>query len=186
MSFYLAALLLHILGSFGICSALAIEWVVLHNLKRVRVVESAREWVNVYSGLRWLGGISLAALLIPGFYMASIAWREAAWISVALGSVFLLALIGATLAGIRINKLKGALSTRSGALPPELVAQARHPLLTLSLHLRTAIIASAVALMTFKPSLANSLLILLSGTIIGLSSGMMAGSFFRPKIVNVT
>jgi hypothetical protein len=172
MSLYLTALSLHVIGSFGICAALALEWAVILQLKQTREVGSALEWIGIFSGLRWVGGISMAALLLPGFYMVSVAWREAGWVTVALGSVVLLALIGGTISGIRINRLKKLLVATQGGMTPDLLERTRDPLMTISLQVRTAIIAAATALMTFKPNLGNSLLILMGAMIAGLVAGL--------------
>src|SRR6266700_5613661 len=158
MSLYLAALLVHVVGSFGLCAALALEWVTILKLRRTQKVDGALEWIGIYSVLRWVGRISMIVLLLPGFYMASVAWREARWASVALGSVVLLALIGGTVSGIRINRLKKLLVGAQSDMNSDLLGRARDPLMTISLHVRTAIIAAAAAMMTFKPDLGDSLL----------------------------
>lgn len=157
ISVYSIALFLHIVGALGLFVALGLEWAGLLNLRRAATIEQAREWFKLFTSLRRLNALIWLAILIPGFYMAATVWRGAAWISIALAAVVLLAVLGAALGRRQMGSIGQALSMESGPLSTSLRQQVGSPLLWFSLWIRTAISLGIVFLMSVKPGLLGAL-----------------------------
>src|SRR5262249_44227610 len=68
------ALYLHILGAMGLVVALALEWVIVARLRTAETAEQARTWLGLTAVQRRLGPAALAAILIPGLYLAATGW----------------------------------------------------------------------------------------------------------------
>lgn len=169
ISLYSIALFLHIVGALGLFVALGLEWASLSYLRRAETVEQAREWLSMLNVQRRIYPISWLAILIPGFYMAAIAWRATAWIPTALGAVVLLAVLGAALTGRRMVPIGQSVATESGSISSPLRQRLDDPLLWASLRIRTAIALGIVFLMSVKPELIGSLLTIGVAVILGLA-----------------
>lgn len=154
---YSIALFLHIVGALGIFVALGLEWASLLNLRRAETGEQGHLWLKLYTSLSRLYPLSWLLILIPGFYMTVVAWRGAAWISVALAAVVLQAVLGAALGGRQMAHLGQALSAQVGPLSASTRNRINNPLLWSSLWIRTGIAMGIVFLMAVKPGLLGAL-----------------------------
>ena len=168
ISIYSVALFVHIVGALGLFVALGLEWASLSYLRRAATVEQAREWLGMFSVQRRLSPISWLAILIPGFYMAATAWRATGWIPTALAAVILIAVLGAALTGRRMARIGQSVAVESGPISSTLRQRLDDPLLWASLRFRTAIALGIVFLMTAKPELLGSLLIMSVAGALGL------------------
>ena len=169
MTLYSVALFLHIVGALGLFVALGLEWTSLLHLRRATTAEQAREWLKLLGLVRRVGPASLAAILLPGLYMAATVWGGRAWIGVGLAAMLLLPPLGA-LNGLRLAAIGREVAAASGLLSPGLGARLRHPLLWVSIQTRAAIALGIVFLMTVKPDLAGALLTIGTAIILGLAS----------------
>jgi hypothetical protein len=172
MTLYSIALFLHIVGSLGLFVALGLEWTSLVSLRRASTSEQAREWLGVLGGTRRLGPASLAAILLSGFYMMAVTWGWVGWIVVALAAIVLIAVVGATLTGLRIGAVGRAAAAESGPLSPALRQRLHDPLLWTSVQTRTAIALGIVFLMTVKPDLTGALVTIGIAVVLGLVSSL--------------
>ncbi len=172
MTPYSIALFLHIVGALGLFVALGLEWTSLVYLRRASTAEQAREWLGVLGGTRRLGPASLAAILLSGFYMMATAWGWVGWIGVALAAMVLIAVVGASLTGLRIGAVGRAAAAESGPLSPALRQRLHDPLLWTSVQTRTAIALGIVFLMTVKPDLAGALVTIGIAVVLGLASAL--------------
>jgi hypothetical protein len=166
MTRYSIVLFVHIVGALGLFVALGLEWTSLVYLRRAATGEQAREWLGVLDRTRRLGPASLAAVLISGFYMMAVAWGWVGWIIVALAAIILIAIVGATLTGLRIGAVKEAAIAENGPLSPALRQRLHDPLLWIGVQTRTAIALGIVFLMTVKPDLVGALVTI--GTTVGI------------------
>lgn len=170
MTFYSFALFLHIVGALGLFIAIGLEWTSLWYLRRAMTTEQAREWLNVFGLIRWIGAVSLVAILIPGFYMTATVWGGVAWIGLSLAALILIAVLGAVLTGRRMAAIGPAVAREKGPVSPALHQRLHDPLLWASIQTRAAIALAIVFLMTVKPGLGASLLTIGVAVIIGLTS----------------
>jgi hypothetical protein len=181
MNLYAIALFLHIVGALGLFIALGLEWMSVQYLRRATTAEQVREWISVVAWTRRLGPISLAVILLPGVYMTATAWRGAAWIVVALAAIVLMAVLGATLTGLRMPAIGRAAAAESGLVSDALRHRLRDPFLWTSVQTRAAIALGIVFLMTVKPDLDGALLVMGVAIVIGLASTLPTWSRYRVK-----
>lgn len=168
MTVYSIILFLHIVGALGLFAALALEVISLLYLQRANRVEPVREWLNASRWLDRLGPISMGLLLLSGFHMMATTWGGVAWIGVTLGAMVLFVIVGIALTRSRLAALNRAMVTESGALSPALRRQLHDPFLWASIKLRVALGLGIVFLMTIKPDLGGSLLVIGVAIILGL------------------
>lgn len=181
MTFYTVALFLHIVGALGLFVALGLEWVSLWHLKRATLTEEAHPWLSVFTSLRRIYPASWMAILLPGFYMMATVWGGAAWITIALAAIILIAVLGAVLTGPRMMAVGRAVVSESGALSPAFRQRLDDPLLWISIQTRIAIALGIVFLMTTKPGLVGSLLAIGVAAILGVALGWPLGGRGRAK-----
>jgi hypothetical protein len=174
MAFYTVGLFLHVVGALGLFAAVSLEWTILLHLRRATTAEQAREWLMVIAGLRRVYPAAFVLILLSGFYMTATAWGGTAWIGVALAVLLLLALVGATLTGVRMPAIGRAVAAETGPLSPSLRDRLRDPLLWTSVQTRAALLLGIVFLMTVKPDLGGALLTTGVAAVLGLASALPA------------
>ena len=168
MNAYSIALFLHIVGAMGMFAALGLEWMSLQQLQRMTTVEQVQAWLQSSRGMRGIGGISMLVILIAGFYMTAIAWGGVAWIMVAFGSMIVLGILGGVLTGPRMAAIQRSMGEATGTISATLYQLIHHPLLSLSIRLRIAMVLGIVFLMSVKPGLVESLVTMGVAIVLGL------------------
>ena len=180
---YPLALFLHILGAFGLIAAITLEAIGLRGLRRAVRSEDARMWLGISRGLVLrLAPASLALILVTGLYMTATTWGPRGWILVALASLVLLAVVGALGTGIRMARIGPAVGRASGPLSDELKARLRDPLLVTSIRTRLALVLGIVFLMTVKPSVVASLVVIAIAGVIGVLAGQIRSRRSRNEL----
>jgi hypothetical protein len=178
MNFYPYALFLHIAGASGLFVTLGLEWAGMSSLRRVATAEQAREWLKLLASLRRLYPIVWLTILIPGFYMAALAWRGVAWITIALAAIVVLVILGTGLGRRRMASIVQAIAAEGGTLSSSLRQRLNDPVLWASLWIRTAIALGIVFLMAVKPGMLGSLLTMGVAILLGVAfslSGLNRG-----------
>jgi hypothetical protein len=171
---YSVALFLHILGGFGVIAALTLEAIGLRGLRRAVRTEEALMWLGISRGLVLrLAPASLGLILVTGLYMTATAWGWKGWILVALGSLVLLAVVGAVGTGIRMARIGPAVGRASGPLSDDHRRLLQDPVLVTSIRTRLALVLGIVFLMTVKPSAAASLVVVTVAMGVGLLAGQI-------------
>jgi hypothetical protein len=159
MNRYVIALFLHVSGAIGIWVSLGIWLFGLAALRRAADVAQVRAvaWLIVVATPVML--LSLALLGVAGFYMALAIWGlQTAWIAVSLGSMLVIAPIGAFVLDPRMHAiLDAARKSADGPLPDALAARARDPVLPIAAQTMAAVLLGVVFLMTTKPALLPAL-----------------------------
>ena len=116
-----------------------------------------------------------ALILAAGLYMAITAWGfESGWIAVGLISLVLIAPLGTALIEPRrrtIDRL--AQEAPDGPLPESLGQRIHDPVLLASVQTIAALLFGIVFLMTTKPALIGSLIVMAVALLIGLVSGVL-------------
>jgi len=157
VSLYDVSRYVHVVGAMGLFLTLGLEWTGVARLRDADTADQARAWFSVLAVGRRIGPATLAAVLLPGLYMAWAVWGFVGWVDVALAAVALMAALAAH-NGIRLSNIAQELGEATGPLPPRLAARLRNPLFLASLRSRVGIVLGTVYLMTGKPDLICSLL----------------------------
>jgi hypothetical protein len=161
MNLYLAARILHIVGALALFMALGIDLAGVTALGRARAADEVRGALAGYRLNGIIGPISLLLLLVPGIYMATTAWAWPAWTIISFWTLVAIAVLGATVTRRRIAAVAQALKGDDRGLSADLERLTHDPLLRTSFVLRTMLALGIVALMTMKPDVSHSLLVLL-------------------------
>src|SRR5207302_4713728 len=147
----------------------------LATIRRAQRVEQVRSLVQLVGLSGPLFGISVLLLLAAGLYMALTAWSLlTGWIVVGLISLVLLAPLGTALLEPRrrvIDRL--ARTAPDGPLPEELERCIRDPVLLAAPQTLTALLLGVVFLMTTKPSLVGSIIVMAIALVLGLVWGAL-------------
>ncbi len=163
---YLIALFLHVTGALMLAAAVATEWVCLAVLRKSSTSGNAADSLSTYAKASMTGEIGLVIILIPGIYMAAVAWRTAAWVAVGFVALIMIGAIGGAMSGKKIRAMKDDAS-KLRDITPEFRKRTLDNSLGLSIRLRTFIILGVVFMMTVKPTLAVSLIVLIISVILG-------------------
>src|SRR5436305_6058391 len=175
MSIYTIVLFLHVSGAIGYFVGMGAWLFGLATMRRAQRVERVRSIVQLVGLSGPLFGISVLLLLPAGLYMALTAWSLlTGWIVVGLISLVLLAPLGTALLEPRrrvIDRL--ARKAPDGPLPEELERYIRDPVLLTTPQTLTALLLGVVFLMTTKPSLVGSLVVMAVALVLGLAWGLL-------------
>jgi len=183
MSLYPIALFLHVSGAIGYFVAMGTWLFGLASMRRAQRVEQVRSIVQLVGLSGPLFGISVLLLLAAGLYMALTAWSLlTGWIVVGLISLVLLAPLGTALLEPRrrvIDRL--ARTAPDGPLPEELERCIRDPVLLAAPQTLTALLLGVVFLMTTKPSLVGSIIVMAIALVLGLVWGALVSRRRRSR-----
>src|SRR5437667_9147576 len=175
MSFYSIALFLHVSGAIGYFVGMGTWLFGLATIQRAQRVEQVRSLVQLVGLSGPLFGISVLLLLAAGLYMALTAWSLlTSWIMIGLISLVLLAPLGTAFLEPRrrvIDQL--ARKAPDGPLPEELERCIRDPILLTAPQALTALLLGVVFLMTTKPSLVGSIIVMAVVLVLGLAWGLL-------------
>jgi hypothetical protein len=175
MSIYPIALFLHVSGAIGYFVGMGLWLFGLATMRRAQRVEQVRSIVQLVGLSGPLFGISVLLLLAAGLYMALTAWSLlTGWIVVGLISLVLLAPLGTALLEPRrrvIDRL--ARTAPDGPLPEELEQCIHDPILLTVPQTLTTLLLGVVFLMTTKPMLVGSIIVMAAALVLGLAWGLL-------------
>ena len=110
--------------------------------------------------------------VITGIYMMMMGWGRAPWLIVTIGSLVLLIVLAQALTGPRMAAVGRALAAENGRLSKTFHSLANHPLLSISIQTRVAIVVGIVFLKTVKPDWGGSLLAIGLAIVFGVTSAL--------------
>ncbi len=175
MNIYNIILFLHVSGAIGYFIGIGAWLFVLAGLRRAQRVEQVRSLTTLVGMTGPLFAISVLLILAAGLYMALTAWSlQTGWIAVALISLVLMAPLGTALIEPRrraIDRL--AREVPDGPLPELLERRTHDPVLGTALQTLATLLLGIVFLMTTKPSLIGSLIVMAVALLLGLASGVL-------------
>jgi hypothetical protein len=181
MTIYTIILFLHIIGAIGYFLAIGTWLIGFLAIRRARRVEQVRTLAHLTGQLGPLFGISVLLILVTGLYMAITAWGVlTGWILVALISLILIAPLGTAFIEPRrraIDRL--AQEAPDGPLPQSLEQRTHDPILLTALQTVTALLLGIVFLMTNKPSLISSIIVMAVVLVLGLASSILVSRATR-------
>jgi hypothetical protein len=170
MSLYTLALFLHVGGAIGVFGSLLIWLFGLAALRRARLVEQVRAiaWPIILASPLMVGSVVLLGL--AGLRMALSTWGLATpWIAVSLVSVVLVGPIGAFLMDPRMRTIMAmAREVPDGPLPAALMLRTQDPILVTAATTLASMLLGIVFLMTTKPELVTSILVMGVALFLGL------------------
>jgi uncharacterized membrane protein len=183
MSIYTIVLFLHVSGAIGYFLGIGTWLFILVGLRRAQRVEQVRALIQLTDLSGPFTGISVLLLLATGFYLALTAWSLlTGWILVALISLVLMAPLGAALIEPRrraIDRL--AHEAPDGPLPQSLERRTHDPILGTAQQTVAALLLGIVFLMTTKPALIGSLIVMAVALVLGLASGVRLSRATHPQ-----
>jgi hypothetical protein len=155
----LLVVFIHVCAAMGIFGAAAIEGASILELNRAGASPTA---LQGFALARRLGSLSFALILLSGIFLTQTVWGwQTAWIQVAMSSIVVMVLIGATVTRRAMTRLR--------ATP---VAVDAYQALIWSFLTRAGILIGIVFLMTVKPPLAESVIAMGAATGAGFLAGL--------------
>jgi hypothetical protein len=183
MNIYNIVLFFHVSGAIGYFIGIGTWLFILVGLRRAQRVEQVSALVNLIGLSGPFTGISVLLLLASGFYLALSAWSlQTGWILVALISLALMALSG----GVLIEPRRRAIAwlahkAPDGPLPRSLERSTHSPVLLTTQQTVAALLLGIVFLMTTKPELIVSLIVMAVALVLGLASGLLVSRTTRTR-----
>ncbi len=175
MSAYDIALFFHISGAIAYFLAASIWLLGLSLQRRAQRVEQVRAIGSMVDVAGPVSGVGLLILIVSGLYMAATAWGfGTGWIDVAIISLVLIAPLGAALTvprRLKIDRL--ARATPDGPVPENLARLIHDPILQTSVQTLLVLLLGIVFLMTTKPSLIGSIIVMLIALALGIVSSLL-------------
>jgi hypothetical protein len=167
MSFYYVVLFFHISGALILFMGLSLEWVGISRLNSAVNPEQAGDWVKFLSSLKvaFISGGTL--LLITGIYLAAARWGWTAWIIVSFLLWLFLTIHGSVVTGAKVKKFSKFLTSASDMTAADLSMYISKLKLIKLLQSRLVIGLGAVFIMTVKPKIAGSIIVVLIAVILG-------------------
>jgi len=182
MSIYTIVLFVHVVGAIGYFLSIGTQLFILVGLRRAQHVEQVRAFIHLNNLSGPFGAGSAVVLLAAGLYLALSAWSLlTGWILVALISLLLIVPTTAVLIAPRRSALVKQLerSAPDGALSLALSQRLHDPILLATLLTVAALLLGIVFLMTTKPELAGSLIVMAVALMLGVASGLLVSRATR-------
>ena len=169
MTLYAIVLYIHVLATLLLFAALSFEVLMLHRLRQAAGIAEARLWMDPVPGLRPMAIGSLIVLFFSGGYLADRmhVWTSA-WPKVAVAAIILFAALGAA-SGRRLRAIR-LIGRKEKATQTELAGKLQEGFLKISLGTRIGLVLGAILLMTAKPPLLQSLIVLGTSMVMGLAA----------------
>jgi len=180
MSTYTIVLFFHFVGMAALFIGYGLEWAASALLHRAATAGEARSWLRIYRGSLPVSGPGLLLLILTGGYMAGVTSRSAAgWVIAAWIGILVALVIGFGLLLPRFKKLRPLLQSSEGtaALGSEALGRVKDPVIVTLIRIRTMLAIGILYLMTAKPELVPSLVVLLAA--IGLGVILAAPAWSR-------
>jgi uncharacterized membrane protein len=183
MSLYPIVLFLHVSGAIGVFAGIGIWLFGLSAMRRARRVEQVRAlaWLIIVTIPFMV--LSLLLLGVAGLEMAISSWGlQTSWIIVSLVSLVLFAPINVFVLDPRMRTLYAkAGEAPDGPLSDELVACTHDPIIGTVAQTLTTVLIGIVFLMTNKPTLATSILVMVVAFLLGLFVSLPLWSAARSR-----
>ena len=169
---YQIALFLHILGVLCLMGGHTLIHASLEVMRRAQQVERVRDWIAIAAGLDRFMPLFTLAVLLPGISMAWTTWGwTTPWIDVSLALFLVMMILGPVLLGRRFAALNAVVkATPSGTIPAPLAVQMRDRTLWTIENTFTSLLLAILFLMTVKPNLPGTMIVVSIGFVAGLLS----------------
>src|SRR6266566_670042 len=182
MSIYTIVLFVHIIGAIGYFLSIGTWLFILVGLRRAQRVEHVRALIKLNDLSGPFGAGSAVVLLIAGLYLALTAWSLlTGWILVALISLILMVPTSAALIAPRRSAIVKQLAREApgGELSKALERHIDDPVLATVCTTVLTLLLGLVFLMTTKPNLVGSLIVMAVALLLGLAAGALVSRMRR-------
>jgi hypothetical protein len=166
-------LFVHVTAVLTMFAALSFEALSLFELRRASTLTELRRWIDPLPYLPSVARGSLLLVFLSGVYLTvRMSAFELAWPKVAVGTLLLIAPLGA-LTGWRLRGLRRT-SVETKAISSELTSRLRDRFLKVSLSIRTSLFFGILLLMSAKPDLWVATGIVATSVVLGLLLSLFA------------
>jgi hypothetical protein len=182
MSIYNIVLFVHVIGAIGYFLGMGILLFILLGLRRAQRVEHVRALIHLNGLSAPVSAAGAVLLLLTGLYMALTAWSLlTSWILVALISLLLMVPTSAALIAPRRSAIVKQLAREApgGELSRALERHIDDPVLATVCTTVAALLLGLVFLMTTKPNLVGSLIVMVVALLLGLATGVLVSRMRR-------
>jgi hypothetical protein len=182
MSIYTIVLFVHTVGVIGYFLGIGMWLFILLGLRRAQRVEQVRALIHLNDLSGPFSGISALLLLAAGLYLALTAWSLlTGWILVALISLLLMVPTSAALIAPRRSAIVKQLDREapSAGISEALERHIDDPVLATVCTTVLTLLLGLVFLMTTKPNLAGSLIVMAVALLLGLAAGALVSRMRR-------
>ena len=182
MSIYNIVLFVHVIGAIGYFLGMGILLFILLGLRRAQRVEHVRALIHLNELSAPVSAASAVLLLVTGLYLALTAWSLlTSWILVALISLLLMVPTSAALIAPRRSAIVKQLAREApdGELSEALERHLDDPVLATVCTTVAALLLGLVFLMTTKPNLVGSLIVMVVALLLGLAAGVLVSRMRR-------
>jgi hypothetical protein len=172
----------HVIGAIGYFLSISTWLFILVGLRRAQRVEEVRTLIHLNNLSGPFGAVSAVVLLIAGLYLALSAWSLlTGWILVALVSLVVMVPTAAALIAPRRSAIVKQLAREAPGGEPSRALR-RHiddPVLATVVQTVVALLLGLVFLMTTKPNLVGSLIVMVVALLLGLAAGALLSRMRR-------
>ena len=183
MSLYNVALFLHVIGAIGYSAAVVVTLLGLVALRRANRVEQVRTIVGLIGLSDPVAVVSALLILTAGLYMTITVWGwQMGWINIALVTVVLTATLGVAIIESR-RKAIARLVQEDDPLAEELNRRIHDPVLGTALYTLVGLVIGIIFLMTNKPALEGSILVIVISGALGLAVSLPLWRNRRTRIM---
>ena len=182
MSIYNIVLFVHVIGAIGYFLGMGILLFILLGLRRAQRVEHVRALIHLNELSAPVSAASAVLLLVTGLYLALTAWSLlTSWILVALISLLLMVPTSAALIAPHRSAIVKQLAREApgGELSEALERHIDDPVLATVCTTVAALLLGLVFLMTTKPNLVGSLIVMVVALLLGLAAGVLVSRMKR-------
>jgi len=182
MNIYNIVLFVHVIGAIGYFLGMGILLFILLGLRRAQRVEHVRALIHLNELSAPVSAASAVLLLVTGLYLALTAWSLlTSWILVALISLLLMVPTSAALIAPRRSAIVKQLAREApgGELSEALERHIDDPVLATVCTTVAALLLGLVFLMTTKPNLVGSLIVMVVALLLGLAAGVLVSRMRR-------
>jgi hypothetical protein len=184
MSIYTLVLFMHVIGAIGYFLSIGMWLFVLVGLRRAQYVEQVRALIHLNDLSGPFGAVSAVVLLAAGLYLAFTAWSGLpGWILVALISLVVIVPTNAAIIAPRRSAIVKLLTHEGsdGTISDALRQRLHDPALLVMVQTVAALLLGIVFLMTTKPDLAGSMIVMAIALVLGLASGIAVSRLQRQE-----
>lgn len=169
---YTVSLYLHIVGALIMFFAVGIEWLCLLNIRKAETRENILGWLKNFAVLKKLFAVSFFLLLIPGIYMMTEIWVDAAWAILGIIGLLSLSISGSVLSGKKMIDIKKKAALGETEFPlSKILTKVRDNYFWNSFMIRGFTALGIVFIMTFKTGFLDSIIVLAAAVLIGYATG---------------
>jgi uncharacterized membrane protein SirB2 len=177
MTLYSNVLFVHIASALALFVGYGLEWTASALLRHASTTDQARAWLRVYRVSPPVTGVGLALLILSGGWLSAMTGgMNQGWLIASVAGIVVALVIGFALILPRLRAIRRALPEGDAPLTPEALLQLQSAALPTLIRVRAMLAVGIVYLMTAKPALGASLIVLAVAMVVGVVLSVTAWS----------